>query len=142
MFSFNLTGYFWFVLYSKSRNNSNNINYDLCLFTVFQDKPPLPPNAARSALVVTSAESPEGATGSLKYFVHSTKRICSNRSYLLLLVSYGINVGVFYAVSTLLNQTLVTYFPVINEYIGILIERLNSFEIDYRVKRKLVVTSA
>jgi FLVCR family feline leukemia virus subgroup C receptor-related protein len=36
-----------------------------------------------------------------------------NRDYVLLLVTYGINVGVFYAMSTLLNQTILQHFPVI-----------------------------
>ena len=37
-----------------------------------------------------------------------------NRGYVLLLLSYGMNVGAFYAISTLLNQVVLTYFPVSN----------------------------
>nr|CAD7443219.1 unnamed protein product [Timema bartmani] len=36
--------------------------------------------------------------------------ILLNKNFLLLLASYGINVGVFYAVSTLLNQVLLLHF--------------------------------
>ena len=36
----------------------------------------------------------------------------TDRSYMLLLVTYGINVGVFYAMSTLLNQVVLFHFPV------------------------------
>lgn len=35
-----------------------------------------------------------------------------NRSYVLLLISYGINTGIFYAISTLLNQIILLYYPV------------------------------
>jgi hypothetical protein len=33
-------------------------------------------------------------------------------NYVLLLISYGINAGVFYTVSTLLNQTVLLHFAV------------------------------
>jgi hypothetical protein len=36
----------------------------------------------------------------------------TNRNFALLLVSYGINVGVFYVVSTLLNQIVLLHFAV------------------------------
>ncbi|KAB7499841.1 40S ribosomal protein S20 [Armadillidium nasatum] len=38
-------------------------------------------------------------------------RLMRNRNYVLLLLSYGMNVGVFYGISTLLNQTVLQYFP-------------------------------
>ena len=36
----------------------------------------------------------------------------TNPSYKLLLITYGLNVGVFYAMSTLLNQVVLFHFPV------------------------------
>lgn len=36
----------------------------------------------------------------------------TNKNYLVLLITYGVNAGVFYAMSTLLNQTVLTHFPV------------------------------
>ena len=36
-------------------------------------------------------------------FMQSLKNLMINRNYILLLISYGMNVGVFYAISTLLN---------------------------------------
>jgi len=39
-----------------------------------------------------------------------------NRGYLLLLISYGINVGIFYAISTLLNRLVIKQFPVSTLY--------------------------
>lgn len=61
-------------------------------------EPPTPPSAAQEA----ATHSP---------FFHSVKRLFTNRNYILLLISYGINVGVFYAISTLLNQIVLSHFP-------------------------------
>lgn len=44
--------------------------------------------------------------------MQSIKRLFTNVGYLLLLLSYAINVGIFYAISTLLNQIILEYFPV------------------------------
>lgn len=68
----------------------------------FQAKPPLPPSVARY--------SNPSSTESMNYS-QSIKRILLNRDYVILLVTYGINVGVFYAMSTLLNQTVLQHFP-------------------------------
>ena len=94
----------WYYIYSLLRF----FNYLYLLFIVFQAKPPSSPNAAR---VAVSLQSP---TGSLNDFFQSIERICSSRAYILLLFTYGLNAGVFYAMSTLLNQTLVAYFPVLS----------------------------
>jgi hypothetical protein len=45
-------------------------------------------------------------------FLQILKSLLTNRNYVLLLVSYGINAGVFYAVSTLLNQIVLLHFTV------------------------------
>jgi MFS transporter, FLVCR family, feline leukemia virus subgroup C receptor-related protein len=42
----------------------------------------------------------------------SVKELLKNNGYILLLISYGINVGAFFAISTLLNQFILLYFPV------------------------------
>ena len=70
------------------------------LFSGFQAAPPLPPATSRS-----SAEASTSYYGSIK-------RMVTDGSYMLLLVTYGLNVGVFYAMSTLLNQVVLSYFPV------------------------------
>lgn len=44
-------------------------------------------------------------------FVLSLKNLVKNRSYMFLLNAYGINVGIFYAISTLLNQIILQYYP-------------------------------
>jgi hypothetical protein len=45
-------------------------------------------------------------------YVGSIKRLMSNWGFDLLLLSYGLNVGVFYAISTLLNTVIVRHFQV------------------------------
>lgn len=70
--------------------------------TVFQDHPPTPPSAAQEA----SKSNPDGEPS----FFQSLKNLLLNVNYILLLLSYGINVGVFYAISTLLNPVSISLF--------------------------------
>lgn len=67
----------------------------MLIYTVFQAQPPTPPSAAQEATQSPIESSP---------FLHSIKRLFLNVNYILLLISYGMNVGVFYAISTLLNR--------------------------------------
>lgn len=83
-------------------------------FVVFKSEPPLPPSPAQAVQKRESRESDEK-------FSHSIKRLLTNVGYLLLLLSYGINVGIFYAISTLLNQIVLQYFKV-NTFLGYLRE--------------------
>ncbi|ENN76230.1 hypothetical protein YQE_07196, partial [Dendroctonus ponderosae] len=43
-------------------------------------------------------------------FVQSLLNLAKNRSFVLLLLAYGINVGVFYAISTLLSEIILTFY--------------------------------
>jgi FLVCR family feline leukemia virus subgroup C receptor-related protein len=45
-------------------------------------------------------------------FLQTLKSLLINRNFLLLLISYGVNAGVFYAMSTLLNQIVLLHFEV------------------------------
>lgn len=45
----------------------------------------------------------ENSEGEQVSFFQSLKNLMTNRNFIFLLLSYGINVGVFYAISTLLN---------------------------------------
>ncbi|KAK6642701.1 hypothetical protein RUM43_004203 [Polyplax serrata] len=65
----------------------------IAIVTVFKSAPPVPPSRAQIAQKENE-----------KSFSHSMKKLLLNRGYILLLISYGIMVGVFYAISTLLNQ--------------------------------------
>lgn len=44
-------------------------------------------------------------------FVVSLKRLLVNVPFVLLLIAYGINTGIFYAISTLLNQIILKHYP-------------------------------
>jgi FLVCR family feline leukemia virus subgroup C receptor-related protein len=53
-----------------------------------------------------------GEPSNFSGYAGSIKRLLSNWGYVLLLISYGLNVGVFYAISTLLNTVIVKHFKV------------------------------
>lgn len=76
----------------------------ILVLVFFKAAPPTPPSAAQEA---TQTPNPLQSSP----FIHSIKRLLLNRNYVLLLVSYGMNVGVFYAISTLLNQIVLTHYP-------------------------------
>lgn len=75
--------------------------------TGFEKEPPLPPSLARYS--TCSSSEPQN-------YSKSIKQIMRNRNYIILFITYGINVGVFYAMSTLLNQTVLIHFEVILTY--------------------------
>ncbi|CAG9824973.1 unnamed protein product [Phaedon cochleariae] len=75
----------------------------------FKNNPPTPPSHA-----VAQQEATETSVD----FVTSLKNLATNRSYVLLLCAYGINTGVFYAISTLLNQIILHYYPAASEDAG------------------------
>lgn len=67
---------------------------------IFEDQPPIPPSQA-------ALKQKEEVSD----FIGSLKRLMTNSGYILLLLSYGINVGVFYAISTLLNTVILSAYP-------------------------------
>lgn len=67
----------------------------------FRDKPPRPPSRAQMS---REQADPTG-------YWHSMMNLLRNGNYMLLLITYGINVGTFYAISTLLNEVVLDYFP-------------------------------
>ncbi|KAF7996263.1 hypothetical protein HCN44_001895 [Aphidius gifuensis] len=67
----------------------------------FKNEPPLPPSPAQA--VQREAEHAED-------FFQSIKRLSTNSGYQLLLLSYGINVGIFYAISTHLGRIVSAHF--------------------------------
>lgn len=73
-----------------------------CLISVFKNAPDTPPSYA-------AAQQEKGEEIN---FLASLKNLVKNRSYMFLLNAYGINVGIFYAISTLLNQIILQYYPV------------------------------
>ncbi|CAF3739191.1 unnamed protein product [Rotaria socialis] len=74
-----------------------------CFFAmiiVFRRFPPTPPSKAQE-LALQNTEQNYGQT---------LKRLLFNRWFLLLLLSYGLNTGTFYSISTLLNPIYMWYF--------------------------------
>ncbi|GAB1600202.1 feline leukemia virus subgroup C receptor-related protein 2-like isoform X1 [Argonauta hians] len=74
----------------------------LCLVG-FQKEPPEPPSRAQMLAL-------QAGLGTDNYMV-SLFRLLKNHSYTLLMVTYGMNTGSYYAISTLLNTVVLKYFP-------------------------------
>ncbi|XP_041926335.1 feline leukemia virus subgroup C receptor-related protein 2-like isoform X4 [Alosa sapidissima] len=70
---------------------------------VFQEQPEIPPTQSQ---VTARSIPPEDYS-----YMASIKRLLSNKPFILLIISYGLNVGCFYAVSTLLNRMIIEYYP-------------------------------
>ncbi|XP_077395108.1 choline/ethanolamine transporter flvcr2a isoform X7 [Festucalex cinctus] len=70
---------------------------------VFQEKPELPPTQAQAQARCIPPESYS--------YLASIQRLVRNKPFMLLVVSYGLNVGCFYAVSTLLNRMIIEHYP-------------------------------
>ncbi len=79
------------------------------IFPVFKNEPPSAANRAQDQRTVRKAEGEDAS------YLTSVKNLMSNPGYVLLLFTYGMNVGVFYAISTLLSTTVVQHFEVISE---------------------------
>uniref|UniRef100_A0A8C6WL92 Feline leukemia virus subgroup C cellular receptor family, member 2a n=1 Tax=Neogobius melanostomus TaxID=47308 RepID=A0A8C6WL92_9GOBI len=88
----------WFYLVGTS----TTLNFYVC-FLVFQDQPKLPPSQAQA-----QARSIDPDEYSYKA---SILRLLKNKPFMLLVVSYGLNVGCFYSISTLLNRMIIEYYP-------------------------------
>lgn len=85
----------------------------LLFFTLFyfEAAPPKPPSLAQF-----SAREKDGDR--VTSYSRTMQKLLTNKDYVLLLFSYGINVGVFYAVSTLLNQLFLIHNPTGEEEAG------------------------
>ncbi|XP_069675406.1 choline/ethanolamine transporter flvcr2a-like [Periplaneta americana] len=89
----------------------------LCLVIFFfQKEPPMPPSLAQASL--RSKTTKTEAYDNNHTYLQSLKSLITNRNFALLLVSYGINIGVFYVVSTLLNQIVLLHFADAEEDAG------------------------
>jgi FLVCR family feline leukemia virus subgroup C receptor-related protein len=76
---------------------------------VFKNEPPSAANRAQDQRTVRKAEGEDAS------YLTSVKNLMLNPGYVLLLFTYGMNVGVFYAISTLLSTTVVQHFEVISD---------------------------
>ncbi|XP_060524875.1 uncharacterized MFS-type transporter C09D4.1-like [Cylas formicarius] len=76
----------------------------LAIFFQFEDLPPLPPSVSQ---IEERRRIPLPFLKYLKFFV----KLFANKGFALHTVAYGLNIGVFAAVGTLLNQFILEYFP-------------------------------
>ncbi|CAB1330910.1 unnamed protein product [Coregonus sp. 'balchen'] len=70
---------------------------------VFQEKPEIPPTLAQAQARNIPPEEYS--------YMASILRLLRNLPFMLLVISYGLNVGCFYAVSTLLNRMIIEHYP-------------------------------
>ncbi|NXC28227.1 FLVC2 protein, partial [Campylorhamphus procurvoides] len=75
----------------------------ILVILVFREKPPNPPSRAQA--LIQSRPAAEYS------YVQSILRLLRNANFLLLMVTYGLNVGCFYALSTLLNRMVIHHYP-------------------------------
>ncbi|XP_036406353.1 feline leukemia virus subgroup C receptor-related protein 2-like isoform X2 [Megalops cyprinoides] len=69
----------------------------------FQERPDIPPTQAQ---VVARSIPPDQYS-----YMDSILRLLRNRPFVLLILTYGLNVGCFYAVGTLLNRMIIEHYP-------------------------------
>ncbi|VDK72555.1 unnamed protein product [Onchocerca ochengi] len=80
---------------------ANTIIFSIVVFS-FPKKPRLPPSLAQLRVLSNTSE---------KNYYRSLKQLMMNPNFILLFITYGINVGVFYAVSTVLSQMILMFHP-------------------------------
>ncbi|KIH56626.1 transporter, major facilitator family protein [Ancylostoma duodenale] len=79
----------------------------LCFFAA---RPPTPPSLAQ----ITAQEEKSIDSN----FWRTLGKLLTSKDFVLLFITYGINTGVFYAVSTLLAQMVLPFYPTESEAIG------------------------
>ncbi|XP_061854522.1 heme transporter FLVCR2 isoform X2 [Colius striatus] len=70
---------------------------------VFKEKPPNPPSRAQALIQLRPPEEYS--------YVKSILHLLRSANFLLLVVTYGLNTGCFYALSTLLNRMVIHHYP-------------------------------
>nr|CAB3246502.1 feline leukemia virus subgroup C receptor-related protein 2 [Phallusia mammillata] len=81
------------------------------IFFFIRDKPPLPPSKASAVALQAESDNKEEHTSSFSNYKRSIGALMKNVPFLLLLVSYGINTGTYYAIGTLLNPIMLPFHP-------------------------------
>nr|CAI5840952.1 unnamed protein product [Callosobruchus analis] len=80
----------------------------------FPDQPPLPPSIAQAQLRVNKDKTEFKSSD----FFQSIKQLFLNKGFLIHMCAYGINIGVFSAIGTLLSQFILQYFEGAHEDAG------------------------
>uniref|UniRef100_A0A914H242 Major facilitator superfamily (MFS) profile domain-containing protein n=1 Tax=Globodera rostochiensis TaxID=31243 RepID=A0A914H242_GLORO len=81
----------------------------LIIILFFEERPLVPPSVAQIQALDQSSD---------QNFFRSVRKLISNPNFVLLVITYGINVGVFYAISTLLSQMVLFFNPTAQEAVG------------------------
>lgn len=74
----------------------------LLMLLVFQSRPPHAPSRAQLLMMKSRPQ---------EMYLSSLVRLLKSVDFLLLMISYGLNAGSYYAISTLLNAMVLHYFP-------------------------------
>nr|KAF6484470.1 FLVCR heme transporter 2 [Rousettus aegyptiacus] len=75
----------------------------ILVIIVFKEKPKHPPSRAQSLSYALA--SPDAS------YLSSIIRLFKNLNFVLLVITYGLNAGAFYALSTLLNRMVISHYP-------------------------------
>ncbi|XP_057588618.1 feline leukemia virus subgroup C receptor-related protein 2-like [Hippopotamus amphibius kiboko] len=75
----------------------------ILVIIIFKEKPKHPPSRAQS---LSNALASRDAS-----YLSSIIRLLKNRNFVLLVISYGLNAGAFYALCTLLNRMVIFHYP-------------------------------
>ncbi|XP_038147373.1 feline leukemia virus subgroup C receptor-related protein 2 isoform X2 [Cyprinodon tularosa] len=70
---------------------------------VFQERPEIPPTQSQAQARISRSNDYS--------YMDSICRLLHNKAFMLLVSSYGLNVGCFYAISTLLNRMIIEHYP-------------------------------
>ena len=95
---------------TKAFCTETKFNFNV-FFSAFKDQPETPPSRAQAMIRQGQSDSNDNVD-----YAASIKRLMTNRGYVLLLITYGLNVGVFYAISTLLNSVILMHFEVKTQF--------------------------
>ncbi len=79
--------------------------------TVVKDQPEKPPSVAQLEIRKIAANM-DIVESDFRLFKSSLKDLLRNFNFCLILISYGINTGVYYAIGTLLNLIISSYYHV------------------------------
>lgn len=73
----------------------------IIIVLLFKKEPPQPPSRAQQLAIEATKHTD---------YSHSLKRLVKNKGFMNLVVTYGLNTGSYYAISTLLNPIVLSYF--------------------------------
>ncbi len=110
----------YFVIITKNIIELNFLNFFIFFklnLKVIQNEPDTPPSLSQLEIRTNNTNKTQSDLifkQEIKSYKNSLINLMKNFNFLLIFISYGINVGVYYSISTLLNQIISFYYQVIN----------------------------